>query len=118
MSAPAQFKTGWLVCQAQVLSSLDIADTARTRRRGLIGQIEIETPLLIDTCKWIHTFGVKCSLDVAYLDSQFKVIKIQKIKPRRIAMPVFGARHVLEAGAGSFENWGLAVGHELEARQT
>jgi len=118
MSAPAQFKTGWLVCQAQVLSSLDIADTARTRRRGLIGQIKIETPLLIDTCKWIHTFGVKCSLDVAYLDSEFKVIKIQTIKPRRVALPVFGASHVLEAGAGTFENWGLAVGHELEARRT
>ena len=118
MSGPAQFKTGWLVCQAQVLSSLDIADTARTRRRGLIGQIEIETPLLIDTCKWIHTFGVKCSLDVAYLDAEFKVIKIQTIKPRRVALPVFAASHVLEAGAGTFESWGLVIGHTLEARLT
>jgi len=118
MSKPAPLTTGWLLCQAQVLSSLNIADCARTRRRGLIGQIEIETPLLIDSCKWIHTFGVKCSLDVAYLDSEFKVIKIQTIKPRRIALPVFGASHVLEAGAGTFENWGLVIGHTLEARLT
>jgi len=118
MSAPAQFKTGWLVCQAQVLSSLNIADCARTRRRGLIGQIEVETPLLIDSCKWIHTFGVKCSLDVAYLDAQLQVIKVQTIKPRRVALPVFGASHVLEAGAGTFENWGLVIGHTLEARLT
>ena len=118
MSKPAPLKTGWLLCQAQVLSSLNIADCARTRRRGLIGQIEIETPLLIDSCKWIHTFGVKCSLDVAYLDSEFKVIKIQTIKPRRIALPVFGASHVLEAGAGTFENWGLVIGHTLETRLT
>ena len=118
MSKPAPLKTGWLLCQAQVLSSLNIADCARTRRRGLIGQIEIETPLLIDSCKWIHTFGVKCSLDVAYLDSAFKVVKIQTIKPRRIALPVFGASHVLEAGAGTFENWGLVIGHTLEARLT
>ena len=118
MNSPTQFKTGWLVCQAQVLSSLNIADTARTRRRGLIGQSAIETPLLIDCCKWIHTFGVKCSLDVAYLDAQFQVIKIQTIKPRRVALPVFGASHVLEAGAGTFEKWGLVVGHTLEARLT
>ena len=118
MSKPAPLKTGWLLCQAQVLSSLNIADCARTRRRGLIGQSEIETPLLIDSCKWIHTFGVKCSLDVAYLDSEFKVIKIQTIKPRRIALPVFGASHVLEAGAGTFESWGLVIGHTLETRLT
>ena len=118
MSKPAPLKTGWLLCQAQVLSSLNIADCARTRRRGLIGQIEIETPLLIDSCKWIHTCGVKCSLDVAYLDSEFKVIKVQTIKPRRVALPVFGASHVLEAGAGTFENWGLVIGHTLETRLT
>ena len=118
MSKPAPLKTGWLLCQAQVLSSLNIADCARTRRRGLIGQIEIETPLLIDSCKWIHTFGVKCSLDVAYLDSEFKVIKVQTIKPRRVALPVFGASHVLEAGAGTFESWGLVIGHTLETRLT
>ena len=118
MSKPAPLKTGWLLCQAQVLSSLNIADCARTRRRGLIGQSEIETPLLIDCCKWIHTFGVKCSLDVAYLDSEFKVIKVQTIKPRRVALPVFGASHVLEAGAGTFESWGLVIGHTLEARLT
>ena len=118
MSKPAPLKTGWLLCQAQVLSSLNIADCARTRRRGLIGQIEIETPLLIDSCKWIHTFGLKCSLDVAYLDSEFKVIKVQTIKPRRVALPVFGASHVLEAGAGTFESWGLVIGHTLETRLT
>lgn len=118
MSGSGHFKTGWLLCQAQVLSSLNIADTPRTRRHGLIGQSEVETPLLIDRCKWIHTFGVKCALDVAYLDDEFKVVKIQKIKPRRVALPVFSASHVLEAGAGTFENWGLAVGHTLEARCT
>jgi len=47
-----------------------------------------------------------------------RVIKISMIKPLRIAMPVLKAKHVLEAGAGTFENWGLAVGHTLEARRT
>ncbi|NBY44386.1 MAG: DUF192 domain-containing protein [Acidimicrobiia bacterium] len=118
MSKAIEFKTGWLVCQAQVLSSLNIAETAVSRRRGLIGQTEIDTPLLIDSCKWIHTFGVKQPLDVAYLDAKMRVIKISKINPMRIAMPVLKAKHVLEASAGTFENWGLAVGHTLEARRT
>lgn len=118
MSNAVEFKTGWLVCQAKVLSSLNIADCARTRRRGLIGQTEIETPLLIDSCKWIHTLGVKCAIDVAYLDAEMQVIKVQQVKPLRVAMPVFGASHVLEASAGTFENWGLVIGHILEARRT
>lgn len=118
MVVPTQFKTGWLVCQSQVLSSLNIADTVKTRRQGLIGQSEIETPLFIDSCRWIHTFGVKCALDVAYLDEQLQVIKVQKIKPRRVGLPVLKAKHVLEAGAGTFENWGLVIGHTLEARST
>ena len=118
MSKAVEFKSGWLVCQAKVLSSLNIADTAAARRRGLIGQTEIETPLLIDSCKWIHTFGVKRPLDVAYLDAMMQVIKIQQIKPLRVAVPVFGASHVLEASAGTFENWGLVIGHTLEARRT
>ena len=118
MSRAIELKSGWLVCQAQVLSSLNIAETAASRRRGLIGQSEIDTPLLIDSCKWIHTFGVKCPLDVAYLDANMQVIKIQQIKPLRLAMPVPKAKHILEASAGTFENWGLAVGHTLEARRT
>jgi len=117
MSRAIEFKSGWLVCQAQVLSSLNIAETVASRRRGLIGQTEIDTPLLIDSCKWIHTFGVKCTLDVAYLDAEMRVIKISMIKPLRLAMPVLKAKHVLEASAGTFENWGLAVGHTLEARR-
>ncbi len=116
MGRELQFKSGWLVCQAHVLSSLNIADTAATRRRGLIGQTEIETPLFIDKCWWVHTFGVKCKLDIAYLDATMRVIKVQQIKPTRFAMPVFKAKHVLEASAGTFENWGLVVGHTLEAR--
>ena len=118
MSRLIEFESGWLICQAQVLSSLNIAETAASRRRGLICQTEIYTPLFIDSCKWIHTFGVKRPLDVAYLDAKMQVIKIQKIKPLRLAMPVLKAKHVLEASAGTFENWGLAVGHTLEARRT
>ncbi len=110
------FKAGWLVCQAKVLSSLNIADTPLARRRGLIGQTKVETPLLIESCRWIHTFGVKCDLDIAYLDEEMRVIKIQTVRKQRVAMPVLKAKHVLEAGAGVFENWGLVVGHKLEAR--
>lgn len=118
MNTEPKLKSGWLVCQSQVLSSLNVADNPRARRRGLIGQEKIETPLLIDSCKWIHTFGVKCALDVAYLDEQLQVVKVQKIRPRRVALPVFKAKHVLEAQAGLFENWGLQVGHKVETRLT
>ncbi|MFM8901826.1 MAG: DUF192 domain-containing protein [Actinomycetota bacterium] len=118
MSGEQRLKAGWLVFQAQVLSSLNIADTRAARRRGLVGQTEVATPLLIDSCRWIHTFGVKCELDVAFLDEQLQVVKTLRMKPSRIGMPVLKAKHVLEASAGTFDNWGLVVGHKLEARLT
>ncbi|MFM7772013.1 MAG: DUF192 domain-containing protein, partial [Acidimicrobiaceae bacterium] len=66
----------------------------------------------------LETKSVKHPLDAAYLDATMQVRKISKIKQLRLAMPVLKAKHVLEASAGTFENWGLVVGHTLEARRT
>ena len=110
--------SAWLVTDGRVLASANIANDHATRRKGLVGQTHIEGAFVIPNCRWVHTFGMRVPIDVAYLDAKMQVIKIQQIKPLRLAMPVPKAKHVLEASAGTFENWGLAVGHTLEARRT
>lgn len=47
---------------------------------------------------------------------RFDVIKTMRVEPHRITLPVWKARHVLEAEAGSFARWGLCVGDRLEIR--
>jgi uncharacterized membrane protein (UPF0127 family) len=106
----------WLVCDARVLASAEIADTRRARRRGLLGRDSMEGALVIEPCRWIHTIGMKFPIDVAYLDADGIVVKTIQMQRFRVGVPVWNARSIIEAEAGAFGRWGLRVGDEIEVR--
>ncbi len=106
----------WLVCDARVLASAEIADTRRSRRRGLLGRESMEGALVIAPCRWIHTIGMKFQIDVAYLDDDGVVVKTIQMQRFRVGIPVWNARSVIEADAGAFGRWGLRVGDQIEVR--
>ena len=106
----------WLVSEGRVLASANLANTWRTRRRGLIGVGHVENPLVLSPCKWIHTFGTRVDLDVASLDHSGTVIKMCRVSPMRLTPPVRGAHQVIEAAEGSFERWNLRLGDRVEVR--
>ena len=106
----------WLVCDARVLASAEVADSRGDRRRGLTGRESIEGAIVIERCRWIHTIGMKFPIDVAYLDPDGIVIKTIQMQKVRIGIPVWNARSVIEAEAGAFGRWGLRVGDEIEVR--
>ena len=106
----------WLVCDARVLASAEVAGTRSARRRGLIGRESIEGALVIEPCRWIHTIGMKFPIDVAYLDPDGVVVKTIQMQKFRMGIPVWSARSVIEAEAGAFGRWGLRVGDEIEVR--
>ncbi len=106
----------WLVSDARVLASAEIADGRRERRRGLIGRESIDGALVIEPCRWIHTIGMKIPIDVAYLDVDGIVVKTIQMQRFRMGIPVWNARSVIEAEAGAFGRWGLRVGDEIEVR--
>ena len=107
----------WLVAQGRVLASATVADTRAQRRRGLLGQKHPEFALVLPNCRWVHTIGMRCALDVAYLDDESRVMKVQQLSPMRLPMPVLAAHSVVEARAGSFERWGVRVGDIVEVRR-
>jgi len=107
----------WLVCQDRVLATLEVADTWKSRAKGVLGRDGIEGALLIRPAFSVHTFGVRFVLDVAYCDGDLNVIDVVTMKPNRVGMPRLRARAVLEAPKGSFERWGLVAGDQLEVRQ-
>ena len=106
----------WLMCETRVLASADIAHTRQERRRGLLGRDDLDGALVIESCRWIHTIGMRFPIDVAYLDGDGVVIKTVQMHRHRLAAPVLRAHTVVEARAGAFARWGLRVGDRLEVR--
>ena len=107
----------WLVAQGRVLASATVADTRAQRRRGMLGQKHPEFALVLPNCRWVHTIGMRCALDVAYLDDESRVMKVQQLSPMRLPLPVLAAHSVVEARVGSFERWGVRVGDIVEVRR-
>ena len=104
----------WLVSDERVLASLEVAATARSRRRGLIGRDGIEGALLLRPARSIHTLRMRFPIDVAYCDADLVVVRTATVNPNRIGLPVRKARAVIEAEAGAFARWGLRPGDQLE----
>ncbi|MFG2428511.1 DUF192 domain-containing protein [Streptomyces sp. NPDC048590] len=89
---------------------LRIAASYRARARGLLGVDGVDGALLITPCGSVHTFRMRFTIDVAYLDRKFGVLAVRTMKPGRLGLPRLRARHVVEAEAGAMERWGLRPG--------
>lgn len=80
-----------------------IADTMQTRIIGLMFKKSLEGAegLLLDPCNSIHTFFMRYSLDIVFIGSNNKVIKIiRDLRPWRMTWLYFKARKTLELPAG------------------
>jgi hypothetical protein len=97
---------------------LRIAASYRARSRGLLGQDGIDGALLITPCGSVHSFRMRFTIDVAYLDRKFNVVAVHTMKPGRLGMPRPRARHVIESEAGAMEKWGLRPGARVRIVQT
>jgi uncharacterized membrane protein (UPF0127 family) len=109
-------RVAWLVSEARVLASAEVANDRAARRRGLLRRDCLEGALVITPCKWVHTIGMRFSLDVAFVDAEGTVVKTVRMQKHRVGVPVQKAKWVIEAEAGAFERWGLHVGDVVELR--
>ncbi len=107
----------WLLRGGDVLASIELARSPGRRAISLIGRKRLDGGLLLEPCRVIHTIGVRFPIDVAYLDRSGVVIGIRRFRRFRIGLSRRRARSVLEAEAGAFERWRLAVGDTLETRE-
>ena len=106
----------WLVSQGRVVASAGRATSRTDRRRGLIGMTTIPEPLLLDPCSWVHTMGMKITIDVGFVDADGTIVRIDTMKPWRIGPLTRKAQYVIEASSGSFERWQVRVGDTIEVR--
>lgn len=92
---------------------VEIAASYGTRRRGLLGRDGIEGAILLTPCNSVHTFRMRFTIDVAYLDKELRVVDVHTMKPGRLGRPRLRARHVLEAEGGAMAEWGVRPGVQL-----
>ena len=103
-------ENGVVVCETCV-----VADTPLTRLRGLLGKHSLPTGhgLLLRPAPSIHTFFMRFAIDVVFLDSTLRVLRVaHAVKPWRVA-GCRGARSVLELGAGQAAVAAIAPGNRL-----
>ena len=108
----------WLLRDGEVLAALEIAQSRKSRRKGLLGRESIDGALLLPSARMgVHSLGMRFALDVAFCDSDMTVRRIVCLKPLRMTRPSLRAPRVLEAEAGAFDRWKLRVGDQLEIKE-
>lgn len=107
----------WLVRDGDVIAPCELAETPARRSKGLLGRDGIEGSMLLRPARSTHTLGMRFAIDVAYLDRSMTVVRTVGVVPNRLCRPVWSARAVLEAEAGSFALWDLRVGDRLEVHR-
>jgi uncharacterized membrane protein (UPF0127 family) len=106
----------WLVREGDVLAAAELADTARARRRGLLGRDGIAGALVLRPCRHVHTARMRFPIDVAFCDSEGVVLRTVSLAPWRLSPYVHKSAFVIEAQAGAFDRWQLRTGDRVELR--
>src|SRR5438309_2423906 len=102
---------------AILASKVELADTPRARRTGLLQRDKLEAGegLWIYPTQAIHTFGMKFPIDVVFIDKQMRVRRVyQNLAPYRLTTLVWSAQSVLELPSGSLAGTKTEIGDELQ----
>jgi uncharacterized membrane protein (UPF0127 family) len=84
-----------------------LANTPFKRIKGLLGKKEFRKSqaLILDPCNSIHTFFMRFSIDILFMDKNNKVIKaISCLKPFKFTPIVFGAAFAIELPSGTIQS--------------
>ena len=101
---------------ATLASNVEVADTPRARRIGLLKRDSLNPGqgLWIFPTQAIHTFGMRFPIDVVFIDRQLRVKRIyHRLAPFRLTSLVWSAQSVLELPSGCLASTNTSVGDEL-----
>lgn len=106
----------WIIKDNKVLASAEVAFSLKAKTVGLLGRQDFNGAMILPNVASVHSFGMRFSLDVAFIDKNFVVIDLVTLKPWRFTLPRIRTKYVLEAKEGSFERWQLKKGDTLEIK--
>ena len=104
---------GRLLVDGRDVAPVELARSNAERRRGLLGRDGLEGGLWLEPCRQVHTLRMRFAIDVAHVDRRGVVRGVRTMPPGRFGPLGLRTRAVLEAEAGSFAAWGLAVGSHV-----
>jgi hypothetical protein len=88
-----------------VAEHVEVADTRRARRRGLLGRTHLADgdALILIPCFTVHTAFMRFAIDLIFLDRDGCVVQtVSRLQPWRMAL-AWRARSVIELPAGRLE---------------
>lgn len=104
-----------------LVPKLEIATGMWSRMKGLLGRSELPATeaLLIKECDSIHTFFMRFSIDVVFVDAKMIVKKtVANVRPGRLVYGHWRAAHVIEFSEGFLENNPIQIGEQLHVDHT
>lgn len=108
-----------------IARDVDMADTLLKRTMGLMFRMNIPQDYAMffsinKPCKFsIHMLFVPFSLDVFFLDSNYRITQIESLRPwLGFARAKNATRYMVEMAAGSVEKHGLEVGQQMSLENT
>jgi uncharacterized membrane protein (UPF0127 family) len=96
--------------------NIEIADSSASRAKGLLKRNGLDegTGLWIVPCEAVHTFFMRFTIDVVYIDRKKRVRKaVKNLVPWRMSM-CLPAHSVIELPAGTIERSHTQKGDQLE----
>ena len=106
--------------QRTLASVLMVADSFFRSLIGLMGRPGLEAGhgLWIFPCQSVHTFWMRFSIDVVFLDEQRKVIHlVENLRPFRISKHLSKARSVIELPVSVIRATSTQIGDEIRIAQ-
>ena len=99
----------------RIATHVDIAQTRRARRRGLLGRryMEIGSALVLVPCWAVHTAFMALSIDLIFVDRDGRAIHVvQAMRPWRAAVSI-RAQAVIELPAGTLLGGAVRIGDRV-----
>ena len=112
----ARMKVSNLTRQTVLADSVEVADSHAKRNKGLLGRDGLASGegLWIVPCEAVHTFGMRFSIDLVYIDRKLRVRKVRRaVRPWRMSA-CLSAHSVIELAAGAVAATRTVRGDTLE----
>ncbi len=98
-----------------IARDLKMVDGFFGRLRGLLAKTSLKagSGIVLKPCKQIHTFFMLFSIDVIFIDKDFRALHvIENMKPWRLSPLLLKSMYTVELSAGSLKG-GVKVGDKL-----
>lgn len=99
--------------------NIEIAEDSATRMKGLLKRDKLDdgAGLWIVPCESVHTFFMRFTIDLLYIDRKHRVRKVVKrLVPWRVSMHL-PAHSVIELPAGTIDRTNTQKGDQLEIKR-